>query len=233
MAETVDWMNWAGVQLGSAWQMRKRKLRSNSVPLRRVPDLGMKLHRPDVARGIGDAGHGIGRARGEGKAGGQLQSLIAMRHPDIERRGQAGKQRDFLAGHDRHLGRAVLALVRGAYFAAQMMGEKLQAITDAEDRQSQGQHVRVRGRRIRVVDRAGASGEDQPDGMMRLDFGDGSGAGKDDREDILLSYAARDELRVLAAKIQDDDRGSIHVLVFQPFVEQVSGTDLAAKMSGW
>ena len=33
IAATVDWMNWAGVQLGSAWQMRKRKLRSNSVPL--------------------------------------------------------------------------------------------------------------------------------------------------------------------------------------------------------
>ena len=98
-----------------------------------------------------------------------------------------------------------------------MMGEKLQAITDAEDGQSQGQHLRVGGGRIRVVDRAGASGENQPDGMMRLDFGDRSAAGKDYGEDVLLSYAAGDQLSVLAAKIQDDDRGGIHVLVFQAF----------------
>ena len=97
------------------------------------------------------------------------------------------------------------------------MGEKLQTVTDAEDGQSQGQHVRVRGGRVRVVDRTGASGEDQPDGMMGLDLGDRSGAGKDDGEDVLLSYAAGDELCVLAAEIQDDDRGSIHVLVFQDF----------------
>jgi hypothetical protein len=53
--------------------------------------------------------------------------------------------------------------------------------------------------------------------MMRSDLGDGSATGEDYREDILFSYAARYELSVLAAKIQDDDRGGIHVLVFQAF----------------
>ena len=100
-----------------------------------------------------------------------------------------------------------------------MVGEKLQAITDTEDRESQGQHAWISGRCIRVINRAGTSGEDQPDGMMRSDFSDGSSAGEDYREDILLSYAARYELSVLAAKIQDDDRGGIHVLVFQSFCE--------------
>ncbi len=133
MAETVDWMNCAGVQLGSAWQMLKRKLRSRSVPLRCVPDLGMKLHRPDIARGIGYAGDGVGGARGQGKAGRQFQGLVAMGHPDIERWGQAGKQRVFLPGNDRHLGGPIFALVRGAYLSSQVMGEKLQAIADAQD----------------------------------------------------------------------------------------------------
>src|ERR1700734_2702032 len=99
-----------------------------------------------------------------------------------------------------------------------MMSKKLKAITDAEDRQSQGEHAWVRDRCIRVVDGAGASGQDQPDGMMRLDFGDRSAAGKNHREDILFSYAAGYELSVLAAEIQDDDRGGIHVLVFQSFL---------------
>jgi hypothetical protein len=53
--------------------------------------------------------------------------------------------------------------------------------------------------------------------MMRSDFGNGSTAGKNYREDILLSYAAGYELSVLAAKIKDDNRGGIHVLVFQAF----------------
>ena len=185
--------------------------------LRCVPDLGMKLHRPDIACGIGDAGHGIGGACSEREAEGQFQGFISMRHPHIERFRQAGKQRSLNAGHDGDLGRAVLALFRGAYFAAQMMGKKLQAITDAENREFQGQHAWISGRCIRVVDRAGTSGENQPDGMMRSDFSDGSATGKDYREDILLSYAARYELGVLAAKIQDDDRGGIHVLVFQAF----------------
>ena len=166
--------------------------------------------------GIGHAGNGVGGARGQGEAGRQVQGFISVGHPDVERWGQAGKQGIFgLAGNDRDLGWPVFALVRGAYFSAQVMGEKLQAITDAEDGQSHGQHVRVGHGRVRVVDRTGAAGEDEPDGVMRLDLGDRSGAGKDDGEDVLLSYAAGDELCVLAAEVQDDDRGSIHVLVFQ------------------
>src|ERR1700722_749824 len=97
-----------------------------------------------------------------------------------------------------------------------MMSEKLQAITDAEDRESQGQHAGISGRCVRVINGAGTSGEDQSDGVTRSDFSDRSATGKDDREDTLRSYAARYALGALAAKIQDADRGGIHVLVFQP-----------------
>jgi hypothetical protein len=98
-----------------------------------------------------------------------------------------------------------------------MVGKELQAITDAEDGQSEGEHTRVGWGRVRVVDGARTTGENQPDGVVRLDLRNRSVAGKHDREDVLLSYAASDELCVLAAEIQDDDRGSIHVLVFQGF----------------
>jgi len=40
--------------------------------------------------------------------------------------------------------------------------------------------------------------------MMRFDFVCGSGAGKDDGEDVLFADAAGDELCVLAAEIEDD-----------------------------
>ena len=119
IAETVDWMNCAGVQLGWAWQMLKEEVAQQVGSSRCVADLGVKLHRPDIARGIGHAGHGIGGARGQGKAGRQFQGFIPMRHPDIERWGQTGKQRDFqLPGNDRNLRGPVFALFRRAYLAA-------------------------------------------------------------------------------------------------------------------
>ncbi len=96
-----------------------------------------------------------------------------------------------------------------------MMGEKLQAITDTEDGQSHGQDARVRDGRVRVVDRAGASGEYQSDGVMGADLGQRSGTGKDHREDVLFAYAPGYELGVLAAKIKDDNRGGIHVVFFR------------------
>ena len=98
------------------------------------------------------------------------------------------------------------------------MGKELQTITDAEDGQTYGEHVRVRDGRVVVVHRTGSAGEDEPNGVMRLDFNNRSCAREDYRKDVLFSYAAGDELCVLAAEVQDDDRGSIHVLVFQDLV---------------
>ncbi len=60
----------------------------------RVPHLGVELHCPDIPHRISNAGDGIVRARGQVEAGRQLQRRVAMRHPDIERRRQAGKQRN-------------------------------------------------------------------------------------------------------------------------------------------
>lgn len=67
--------------------------------------------------------------------------------------------------------------------------------------------------------------------MMRLDLSDGSTTGEDYREDILFSDAARYELSILAAKIQDDDRGGIHVLVFQAFLVEARAGILGIPLS--
>src|SRR3984957_7737339 len=93
------------------------------------------------------------------------------------------------------------------------MSEKLQSVTNAEDRQSQGYHAGVSDRSILVVYGGGTAGEDKPDGMMRLDLGYGGTAGKNYGENILFTYAARNQLGVLATEIKDDDRGSIHASV--------------------
>ena len=95
------------------------------------------------------------------------------------------------------------------------MGEKLQTVADAQDGYTERENGWVRGRRVVVVDRAGSSGENEPDRMMGLDLGNRGATGKNDREDVLFSDAAGDELSVLAAEIKNDDRGGIHCLVWQ------------------
>ena len=45
-----------------------------------------------------------------------------------------------------------------------------------------------------------------PAGRVALDFVERSGAGQHDGENVLFADAARDELRILRAKVEDDDR---------------------------
>ena len=68
------------------------------------------------------------------------------------------------------MGRTVLALAGRAHFSAEVVGEELQAVADAEDRQAHGEQGGVRDRGVRVVDRTGAAGKNQPDGMMGADL---------------------------------------------------------------
>ena len=86
------------------------------------------------------------------------------------------------------------------------MDDVLESVADAEDGKAESEDCGVGGRRVGVVDGAGAAGEDDADGMVRFDFVDGSGAGKDDGEDVLFADAAGDELGVLRAEVEDDDR---------------------------
>ena len=113
------------------------------------------------------------------------------------------------------LGVAVLAFVGRADFAAQLVHHELQAVADAEHRQAEMQHAVVGGRRVGVVDRGRAAGQDDARGRVALDFVQRSGAGKHDGEDVLFADAAGDELRVLRAEVEDDDRLGFHHLLCQ------------------
>ena len=87
-----------------------------------------------------------------------------------------------------------------------MMDDVLQSVADAEDGEAEGEDGGIGGRRVGVIDRAWASGEDDADGVVRVDFVDRGGAGKDDGEDVLFANAPGDELGVLRAEVEDDDR---------------------------
>jgi hypothetical protein len=67
----------------------------------------------------------------------------------------------------------------------------------------------VGGRRVGVVDRRRAAGEDDAERLVGLNFVERRRAGQHDGEDVLLADAARDELRILRAEIEDDERPEV------------------------
>ena len=116
-----------------------------------VAHFGMKLHRPHLALGSLDGGHGTGRTGHQVEAGGQFYRFVAVRHPDGKSGGKAFEEARTVL--DLHVRVAVLAFVRGAHFAAEGVHHELQSVADTEHGQAQLEHARVGGRRIRVVDR--------------------------------------------------------------------------------
>ncbi len=110
---------------------------------------------------------------------------------------------------------SVLALVAGADLAAEFLRHEVQAVTDAQDRHAQMQYLFIRGRGVGVVDGRWASRQDDAGGRVLLDFFQRSGTGKDDGEDVLFTDAARDELCILRAEVEDDDRLGFHHLLCQ------------------
>ena len=209
---------------GALHEVRRRPVRlcvadfEEEVPqqrrsLPRVVHLRMKLHRPDAPLRIGDSGHSIRCLRRQMKTCGQFQRLVSMRHPHRQIRGQAVKQRilvDRRSGppHDR------TRACPPTHLAAQMMRDELQPVADAENGHAQIEHLRIGGRRVRVVHRAGAARQHDADRLVRLNFFKGGGAGQHSGKDVLFADAARDQLRVLRAKVQNDDRLGVHVTCY-------------------
>ncbi len=117
--------------------------------------------------------------------------------------------------HQLDLRVAVLALVGRPHLSAQLVHHELQPIADAENRQAEVQHPLVCRRRVSVIYRRRPAREHNPAGVVALDFFQGCGARQDDGEDVLFADAARDELRILRAKVEDDDRLRFHYLLCQ------------------
>ena len=168
-----------------------------------VHHLGMELHGPDATRLVGDSGQRVRGLRGLREARGQGLRLVAVAHPHVERGGQAAKE--LRLGDHVHLRVAVLA--RGSRLdpPAQVMHDEVQPVADAEHGNAHRKQRGIGGGRVRVVDRAGAAGKDQPQRSQRANLLDGRGAGQDNGEDVELADAARDQLGVLRAEVQDDD----------------------------
>src|ERR1700733_8767939 len=147
------------------------------------------------------------------KAGRKIDGLVAMRHPDAERGGDVCEERQFFVD-DRDFGMSILALAGGTDLASEVVRDELEAVADAKRGEAEIEDLGIGGRRVGIIDRARSPGGGDADGLLRANLLDGGGAGQDDGEDVLLADAAGDQLCVLRAEIENDDRGCVHGIFY-------------------
>ena len=94
--------------------------------------------------------------------------------------------------------------------AAQQMHHQLAAVADAQHRHTPVEDLRVDRRGILQINAVGATGKDDTLGVLCLDNRQIGFIGIDFTVDIVLADAARDQLIVLAAKVQHDDSFMLH-----------------------
>ncbi len=110
---------------------------------------------------------------------------------------------------------AIFALGRSAHLAAHVVNDEVKSVTNTQHGRVELEQSRIGGRRVGVVHRRGAAGEDDADWLVGLNFSERCGAWQDDGEDILLANTPRDQLRILRAEIEDNDCLGVHSLVWQ------------------
>ena len=106
---------------------------------------------------------------------------------------------------DLQLGAAELAVVAAFDAAAHLRHHGLLAVADAEHRQARLEHPVGRARRAELGDAGRAAREDHGLGLQPLQGVLGLVEGHDLGVDALLAHAPGDQLRHLAAEIDDED----------------------------
>ena len=176
-------------------------------PLGCVVHFGVELHRKKAACGIGGDGEGrVGRGAKDLKTGGDFRHMVAMAHPDLFASvGEPAVQQSHTIRRRCDIGAAEFRRAMPAFhLAAQAMHHHLLAVTDAQDRHAQPEcgfrgHRRAfgkdRGRPPREDDRLWRElcQEGVSDLLKRMNF----------TIDVQLAQAARNQLRHLAAEVDD------------------------------
>jgi len=132
-----------------------------------------------------------------------------MRHPNRKLRRQSLKKLR-VGLLDLDLGMPILAFRSGAHFAAEGIDHELQSIADTEHGEAKLEDTFVGVRSVLVIDRRWTARQNNPDGMVAANLFERGIEGENDREDFLFADAARNQLRILRAKVKDNDRLGFH-----------------------
>ena len=172
-----------------------------------VQHLGVELHPRQPPVGVLE-----GRDRGVSGAGDDVEPLrrdrhrVVVRHPHRLLAGQAVEQGRVGAEHlDRRT--AELGGPGARDRAAERQRHRLEAVADAERRDAGREHGRVDRRGARGVDRGGTAGQDDGGRSPGEHLLDRHRVRHDLAVDPRLADPAGDELRVLRAEVDDQDRG--------------------------
>ncbi|GBD13774.1 hypothetical protein HRbin24_01813 [bacterium HR24] len=175
------------------------------LPQGRVGHLGVKLE-TEQARVVGHHCHRrVVRVRQGAEARRQLRHLVPVGHPDRERAGQPGEEGRGPVVHLQQ-GMAVFPSLRRRHAPAQLVGEKLHAVADAQHGQARGEHVIGGRRRAGLIDRSWAPREYEAAGREARHLLPGGAGWHQLAVDVALPHPAGDEHAILGAEVQDDHR---------------------------
>ena len=131
-----------------------------------------------------------------------------MRHPHL-----VGSLQAFVkyAALDIHIGTAVLTLTSGRHGATKRMVHGLEAVADSEDGNAELKQLRLQGRGTVGINGRRTARQNKRGGVFSFDFLHRRGVRDNLGVNLGLAHAAGNKLRVLSAKVHNEDgaRGSI------------------------
>ena len=174
------------------------------VPVRRVHDLGVELDavQPPL-RILERRDRGRLRRRHDARALRRRRHRVAVTHPADLLRRQVHEQ---LAALGRELGLAELRDARPLDAPAEVLRHELHAVADAERRDPELEDARIDLRRAIRVDGSRPAREDERQRVARTERLRCDRVRDELRVDAALAHAPRDQLRVLAATVQNEHR---------------------------
>ncbi len=174
------------------------------VPVGRVHDLGVELHSVEPPLGILEGGDRRGLRGGDDARSGRRSShRVAVAHPaDLLRR----EIDEELALLGLELRLPELRDAGALDLAAQILGHELHPVADAECGDPELEDPRVDLRRAFGVDRRRPTREDERERVPRVNGLGRDGVGHELRVHATFPNAPCDQLRVLAAEVQNEHR---------------------------
>ena len=184
---------------------------------------GVELHAVNLALFAFERRHGTGARRGirdDGKARGDFGDVIGVAHPADALFGNPRKEFTLAAAHD--LALAVFAGIGMGHLAAERIGDELTAVTNAENGNPEIEYFFIHAGRTRFVYAVGPARENDADGRIFFDLFNAHRAGFEVAVHFQIAHAARNELIVLPAEIQNQYSLVIHILLFFSYASKFS-----------
>ena len=173
-----------------------------------VRDFGVELDAENLAFGLvaveGDGGNFAVLGAGHDLVAlGELGDLVAVAHPHRGGLREVLQNRALFVAHD-EVGNAVFLDLARFNMTAQLLGDELVTVADAELRHREVQNFGIVFRGVGRVHATRAATVD--DSLHAFELADGSGGGVDFGKHAQAAHAVRDQVGVLPAKVQNGNR---------------------------